>query len=153
MQNLRHTFFSFSPIGQFSPGMSNTISGIPENLRNISNGFTFEKQCSALHSTNTLEGAILLIKRHSSIHLFFQILPGIILRLQLLSTAARLSGVICSFLSHNSQHQLIESFFFCLTKYHFVHLFTHAAPTAVHPGHGRRSSSCRYNHQHESAHI
>ena len=34
----------------------------------------------------------------------------------------------------------------------FLH-FTRAAPTAVRPGHGRKSSSCRCNHLHELAHI
>ena len=35
----------------------------------------------------------------------------------------------------------------------FSPIITHAVPAAVHPGHERKSSSCRYNHQLESAHI
>ena len=46
-----------------------------------------------------------------------------------------------------------KNLLFCLTECHFAHLFTRAVPTAIHPGYERKSSSCRYNHPHESAHI
>ena len=55
-----------------------------------------------------LEEAVLLIERHSRIHLLFQILPRIILRLQLLPAATRLPRFVRSFLSHSSQHQFIQ---------------------------------------------
>ena len=35
----------------------------------------------------------------------------------------------------------------------FSPIIIRAAPAADHPGHGRKSSSFRYNRQHESAHI
>ena len=46
----------------------------------------------------------------------------------------------------------------CVSQVHnsntlsLLHL-THAVPVAVRLGHGRKSSSCRYNHQLELAHI
>ena len=49
-------------------------------------------------------------------------------------------------------YYFVKIFFFGLTEYHFAHLFTHATPVAIRPGHGRKSSSCRYNRQLESAH-
>ena len=49
-------------------------------------------------------------------------------------------------------YYFVKIFFFGLTEYHFAHLFTHATPAAIRPGHGRKSSSCRYNRQLESAH-
>ena len=48
-----------------------------------------------------LEGAVLPIKCHSTFHLLFQIFPGIVLGLQLLSTATGFPRFIRSFLSNN----------------------------------------------------
>ena len=51
--------------------------------------------------SNGLERHTVLIAYYCSVHLLFQIFPGIIPRLQLLSTAARISGFIWYFLAHD----------------------------------------------------
>ena len=58
--------------------------------------------------SNRLRYPLLSYQLFQNIHLLFQILPGIILRLQLLPAATRLSRFIRSFLSHSSQHQFIQ---------------------------------------------